>query len=776
MMRYATRVLAVLVATVSAVGYMGGCATTEPEGELVENRAPRVWLSAAPPEGTVEKYTIHMYWGGWDPDGEIAYYEYAITDNAFGMSDPTVLEADSSWHRVAANDSTFLFSADELQNPSTTNMVSEFRRSHTFYIRSVDEQGVRSPEPAHRSFTARTLSPEVRITIPRRSGSTPALVPGITTFVWRAIDYVDNLLSSQDPDSVQYALVSARDFERNYNKTLNYLINDPEAEKEWQPWMWYKAPGDSGKTLTTEPLNPGRYVFAIRAMDEAGAVTPVLDRNFNVRFMQVAPRSQGPYMTLANEFLGTVSTASCSHPITILDIPAGVPLSFAWCATAEHYGAIVTKYRYGWDISDLSDPDQWEQDYTPFSQQIARSPDRTFFFGTHTFTVEIVDNNGFCSRVEVKVNVIQFSFSRDVLLVDDFKADEEPFLAGWTNPRGKGVLPNNEEHDAFWREMVDNAAGFNPNFDEVRVEGGGKLELTQIAPYKSIIWSVFGDVASTEANTPLLYDFIKYRKGTSSGNFCPSTTGGGTGGGKTQANLLRLFMAAGGHVLITGQHPVANSINRIEAGQRFFPFLFRFDVEGDQNTQPNVEVPIGDQTMGYLDLCVDVLDFAFNGTSRQRNVEQVCPTTSVRPVDSQSKRTDTMRSALVIDPNFPPLNLRAEAAGPGRFYETAQGLDVEVYNPTYFFSPQVCLFSPNGPRPCFEPIYGLDCLDTNELTYGEAVAFWTSTYADVVPDIPGGLAARSAVFGFAPVMFNPDEAKLAIEYILFDEWKLARKP
>jgi len=116
-------------------------------------------------------------------------------------------------------------------------------------------------------------------------------------------------------------------------------------------------------------------------------------------------------------------------------------------------------------------------------------------------------------------------------------------------------------------------------------------------------------------------------------------------------------------------------------------------------------------------------------------------------------------------------------AAPGRAYAPeTQGIDVEVYNPSYFRTGQACQFVP-APRACFEPIYGLVCLDATERTYLQPVAFWTSAYAGIVAqDIPGAVAARSAVFGFPPVYFNPSEVKPAIEYILFDEWQLPRVP
>jgi hypothetical protein len=69
-----------------------------------------VWLAAGPPEGSTSTYRITMFWGGWDPDGEIKKYQYRVTNNV-GIFNP----ADTvgmPWHDVIGNDSTFTFSAD----------------------------------------------------------------------------------------------------------------------------------------------------------------------------------------------------------------------------------------------------------------------------------------------------------------------------------------------------------------------------------------------------------------------------------------------------------------------------------------------------------------------------------------------------------------------------------------------------------------------------------------------------------------------------------------
>ena len=75
-------------------------------------------------------------------------------------------------------------------------------------------------------------------------------------------------------------------------------------------------------------------------------------------------------------------------------------------------------------------------------------------------------------------------------------------------------------------------------------------------------------------------------------------------------------------------------------------------------------------------------------------------------------------------------------------------------------------------QPCFIPIYGHGCLDTNSPLYGSPVAFWTDKYSHVLPDAAGGVAAPSVVLGFEPYYFEPVPMREALEIILFDVWKL----
>jgi hypothetical protein len=771
-----------LALSLCAIALMGACASDTIDGEHTENQPPTVWLAAAPPEGSTGTYTVQLFWGGWDPDGEIAKYEYLVTDNVTGVFNPADTLG-APWSAVVGNDSTFTFSADSLAE-TPTGQKAVFMRSHTFFVRAVDEEGLRSREPAYRSFTSRTISPEVRITTPRAElGLTPADMPPISTLTWTATDYVNDDVTKQDPDSVQWALVSTVGFGNSYANTIKYLRENPLAP-EWYPWAWYRAPQDAGKSWTTPPLDYGDYVFAIRAKDEAGAVTPTLVEPVNVRRLKIAPRISGPTFVLTSSLIGSIITKSCDYPLTIVDVPAGVDLAFSLSACAEDYGGTVSGYRYGWDILDLNDPEQWEVDYTPFIGSVANTPGRTFNFGTHTFTAEVIDNSGFCSRIEIKVNIVRFTGERNLLVVDDYRPDEVPGQSGWTATNGGA--PNDSEHDAFWLDMVSNLDGFDPSRDMIATSQDFELPLTTIAGYKNIVWSSFSDLDTRDVSAlPLLYTYIQYRSKRPPSNPPGACSPSGGAQGKVLPNLIGLAMQAGVHVLITGNHPVQNVVSRLGIVNVRWPMIPALELEpGNLQTgtpdPDDLADPPGDHGFAVRELCVDVIDYAILYGQRPRltgtgSNRRYCGITGWRTVNA-NRRDYGMRAAIPADPNFPPLTLRPEAAGSGRlFAPESQGIDAEMYNPAYFRQGAACQYVV-GPRPCFEEIYLLDCLATGERSYQQPIAFWTSAYADVVgDDIPGGVGARSAVFGFPPVYFKPTDVKPAVEYILFDEWQLPRK-
>jgi hypothetical protein len=733
-----------------------------------------VWLAAEPPQSSDESYSVHFEWGGSDPDGKILRYEYLLTENE-RMIDPADVAGD--WIPLSGTDSTFVFATDPPATDSPAR-ASAVRSSQTFFVRAVDNELQSSPQPDYISFTGRGLIPGVRITVPEANlGITPASVPPVSTFEW------DRHLELPEPDSVQFALVNTNQHNGSYAETIDYLRSFDSAS-EWYPWVWFGASAGKGKSWTTPSLDLGNYVFAIRAKNVVNAMNPVLQEPVNVRRVRVVPDTAAPVLVVQHPHFGYIIGASCDFPLTIVPLAAHLPIAFTFAACAGHYGGTVMGYRYGWDILDLDDPDQWEMDYTPFTGPFVVTPAREFSFGAHVFSVEVIDNLDHCSRIQVKVNIVRFTGERNLLIVDDYRPDETA-QSGWALTNG--ALPSDAEHDGFWLDMVSDVDQFDPALDMIATSTNHDIPFATLARYKTIVWSAYSNVDTrNQSDLPFLYRYIYYRA-----NRLPQNLQGTcspTGGviGEVPTNAIAAAIESGVHVLITGNHPVQNVVPRTGTFMVRWPVIPLYELEPGSSqfgTQPTylVDRP-GRFGFAHRDLCLEAVDYGFQTSQRARvagsgSTHRYCPVNGFRTPNTSSRRDDTMREGTPLDPNFPAISLRPEVAATGKVYQASQqGLDVEVYNPAYFRQGAACEFVME-PRSCFEPIYGLVGLDTAELTYHQPVAFWTGAYADVVAeDIPGAVAARSAVFGFPPVYFDPGQVKPGIEYILFDEWQLPRSP
>jgi len=203
-----------------------------------------------------------------------------------------------------------------------------------------------------------------------------------------------------------------------------------------------------------------------------------------------------------------------------------------------------------------------------------------------------------------------------------------------------------------------------------------------------------------------------------------------------------------------------------------FPFIFMHDQEGNQDRRPFPGIELGDESFAYRHLSLETVDFAIPTSQTLRDNRFECSVANVRPISGTAARDDGLREAVPFDLAFPQLELRAETTSPGKAYDPLlRSYEAEVYNPLYFF--QNCQYV-TPLRDSFEAIYGLGCPNTSSAVYRMPIAFWTTAYADRVAS--GSVAARSAVFGFPLVYFDPAQVKQALDYVLFHEWMLTRVP
>ena len=461
----------------------------------------------------------------------------------------------------------------------------------------------------------------------------------------------------------------------------------------------------------------------------------------------------------------SISNSSPQPARHFLSFPAGLPLSFEWTADASSYGGVVVGYRYGWDVEDVDDDSDWDVTLTPFVGSYAKSEPRAFGPGTHRFLVEVTDNAGLKSRAEVVVNFIAFTMEKPLLLIDDVREGATNFAASM------GATPGDAEHDAFWEFVLDEVAGFSPTADVLHLErDADDVPLELISRYQTVVWNARGTPGLKSSSR--LGDFMAYVSDD------PELA---DPSGQIKPNVLDLFVESGGKILLCGSHVMSNAINyEYFAGRgAVFPMIFRYELEGDQDgiyEASEVGVRgVADLSFAYESCCLNTVDVATSaniGIVRRaggENGAQACP---VKRERSHAARTQGLRACSPLDGTypFPRLELRPEVSDPGRWYhESRIGLTSDLYNPDYFGL--LCDQTAESlPLPsCFQPIYGLECLDTESPIYGAPVAFWSTPRSD--PQA----GPRSAVMGFDPVYFRPAQVKEAVGIVVFSEWGLQRK-
>ena len=491
--------------------------------------SPTVRLTGGPPEGDTTSYKIKFSWMGNDPDGTVEHYEYAMCDGSPGGFDPADTTGLDAWTKIDCTDSTFAFSASETGEEviAGVNKKSSYCRTvHTFFIRAVDDKGMRSIA-AYRSFTASTLSPFAVIKTPVNPflGREQQL-PSLVRFTWEGHDPIDDPWNVQEPESIRYFLAL-----HSTNIIDNLNRNPEDFESRWCPWLPYHAPGDSGTSTVIgddEILARGfGYIFAVQAKDEAGAVTSVFDPSQNVRIFRVF-NPPGPLLSVRERNLGSYTFIGGKNRTETFRVPGGFTLDFSWTADASSYGAVISSYRYGWDIADLNDPNEWDVVPSPLVKTAALISFRT---GVHTLFIEALDNMGTSTLAQFELTIFPMKMMRNLLWVDDFYSTDFPQIYY--------AFPTETEHKDFWLGICGRARDFEPGSD-VYVTANMSFrepDIEVLWKYKNIIWtfSAGDDVMAWD-------DMVR---------FTPESLISPTRSAKF--NYLAYYVSAGGHIWTEGR-------------------------------------------------------------------------------------------------------------------------------------------------------------------------------------------------------------------------------
>jgi hypothetical protein len=243
---------------VSGLGLCGAVCTVvffgcrEDVGTQIDrNRAPDTYLTGFPADSTTSTYRIHLFWYGSDIDGRVVGYEWAVTDSA-PLAEDTI-----TYRFTTRTDSVF-----RMQVGSTQQVLA-----HRFYIRAIDNEGKVDPTPARTFFGSVDLVPPLPVfTLSEgfRNGfpAIPIEASDITVprdtidagydvrFHWKGVDGDRVVLESGAIDTVGQVV----------------------AFEHWlTPVQTAPIRGDlSDSAVTFTNLQSGKYVFNLRAVDDAG--------------------------------------------------------------------------------------------------------------------------------------------------------------------------------------------------------------------------------------------------------------------------------------------------------------------------------------------------------------------------------------------------------------------------------------------------------------------------------------------------------------------------
>ncbi len=242
-------------------------------------------------------------------------------------------------------------------------------------------------------------------------------------------------------------------------------------------------------------------------------------------------------------------------------------------------------------------------------------------------------------------------------------------------------MPSDDEHDAFWKEMLADVHGFDPSTDVFQITD--EIPLTAFSDYKSAIWVATAAYNATTGS--FINQVIRFIDPSA-----PATTG------KSTPNIVALFMSAGGHVLLVGEQIYArrSTARSFQPTSPVFPLIFRYELARDQDGDYE-ESDVGVRGTGED-------SFRIPGLLRERPRYRVHLEPPEHPQGERRARVsgehDPARSAVAAGTTGSAWRSRwtrstsfrrstsvprwaARDAGSPR---TSTGLNTDIYNPAYF--------------------------------------------------------------------------------------------
>ena len=505
---------ALAILTLGAAVVLSACSKQSPI-PLGPNTRPTLEVTQAPVTATQPFfYAYELRWAGFDVDGRIDHFRYAIDP-------PTAANSETVWVSTKENRQSFLFRSDKLD--TLTDQTAE--GFHTIVLEAVDDRGDFS-EPVSRSFTSVTIAPTVQITQPTPNHLfTPTFGPSFR-LAWKGND--PDGRTSNRPVKYKFKVFPEGGGEFDF---LTLLVRPDSLRRRYAPRFaeWDSVGGDTTAVDFRNLVPNRRYVAVVVAFDEVGAYSPVMNFDVNMLFFTVSFAGLlGPKFTVFNEslFFTYPSGGFSLDPANFLrtEAPAGRPIRFNWSASSSS-GSFVSGYRWMLDGNvgdetaredEQADTHRWSR-YSPLVTGIDLPPIVPAGQSeTHFLYLEAIDNNRQVSLAVVQFTVVKALLDRELLFVDDTRLLGDKPVTGGCVDRPRGVWPTAAELDTFffarggrpWRcyptgtlSPVGIFQGYPFDTLGTRFLPGGTLSLQQLSRYRHVVWYT-DNKASLNINEP----------------------------------------------------------------------------------------------------------------------------------------------------------------------------------------------------------------------------------------------------------------------------------
>jgi hypothetical protein len=501
---------------------------------------PETELTYAPVQYDTTTFRVHFYWNGFDDDGEVTRFHFAVDDDT--------LRQEKDWRTTTAKDTVLLFLVDPVKE----------LKVHVFKVAAEDNDGKIDPTPASRGFSAKTLPPRSQID-KGPSAFNPTVGPNFT-FEWEGIDPDGGETGGKVPvDSFQYLLLRVGGiadlkpvpdhdplpaFDQNvYTALIRAAVGDAlptdHLNHRYDDWKWI---GIHALKNRYRNVTPGEYVFAIRAVDIAAATEKDLAFVRNIRHFTVTNRNAGPLLVVRSSILNRAldgATGPEDFARKQLQIFQGETVSFSWSASAESYGGEIVGYTYALD--DTSSFPGLDVRQTGATFQPSRLTP-----GNHFLYVRAVDDGGLVSNLVLPLLIVHPAFKdpgapRTILFVDDSDVQ-----------LGNGSAPNDQIETQWWTERGSSGEGPLISLGSVPipytewdtsaqrdVEGRKQPTPNDLAPFTTVVWTT--DAQNGGSIQTALF----------------KTVAGG------DYSELQGYLRAGGTLILTGWNLAQNTSGRI---------------------------------------------------------------------------------------------------------------------------------------------------------------------------------------------------------------------